>query len=349
MHHITIHEIIHPINEQDANDCTCPDGQALSNAGSGGKCLTTDGNVCKTNADCLSGQCDNTSKCASACQDPETWDPIQSACVCRAGYYATGNTCVACVEGSTTRYLGATDCTCWYPSGSYFDRSANVCVCPPDQARDNFGACKTANTGSCVDGVSCVSGLCQAGVCVAECDPATNSEPDGAGSCQCKAGYFGPSGQGNPACLACGGGSTSEPGSDVCKCAAPATWSPSTNTCTCPPGETYASGGCQCAPTVCSTACLAAPSPVCSDPLQSCEAGRCVPNKPSLKCIGSRGECGACVSNCGRDTSIVCNEYGLPGCKVNARGGGGRCAGTLVCCVISKPHPITPRADGRCA
>jgi hypothetical protein len=48
----------------------------------------------------------------------------------------------------------------------------------------------------------------------------------------------------------------------------------------------------------------------------------------------------------------VCQAYNIPGnnkdCQISAKNGGGRCAGTAVCCSVVYPYTILPRPDGTC-
>jgi hypothetical protein len=336
-----------PPRSQDLQACVCPDGQAPA---ANDVCLNIDGNVCSAASDCLSNFCDpQTSTCSYGCLAANTvCDPVTNTCKCKRNYYLNPvtNECTACTAGSSSSGLGATECTCWSPAFSVFNPVDNTCDCPPlHQLEPSFNLCKTDDGVICNTGLTCLSGLCQDKKCVSQCAPTT--VPDGAGGCICDRNYFGPDGR--LPCTACGVGSQSLPNSVACTCTGTgATWSLTTNTCTCPPGEVYGSGGCQCDPNVCSTACLSAANPQCANNSLACVAGTCVPATAGAKCYTSLNRCGACVASCTANANDVCQVYGTVPCRVEGFGGEGRCGPGLVCCALVSPYYITPRRDGSC-
>lgn len=123
--------------------------------------------------------------------------------------------------------------------------------------------------------------------------------------------------------------------------------------CECPPGQSFDVTilNCVCDPTTCSPACPNAPNPTCPNAGESCVAGVCQPADPGSKCIGTRGECGACAADCSSDANAVCAAYGYArnGCTVKPTGDTGRCGGGLKCCIVSGPKVILPGADRKCS
>jgi hypothetical protein len=120
----------------------------------------------------------------------------------------------------------------------------------------------------------------------------------------------------------------------------------------------FQNGACviQCLASTCSPLCPNAASPTCPDPANACDlrTRTCLPKEGS-KCVSSQGRCGACVKSCGNGDgalTVVCPQYGISDdnkeCNVSAVGGGGRCAGTVVCCSVVFPYDIKPDANGVC-
>jgi hypothetical protein len=171
----------------------------------------------------------------------------------------------------------------------------------------------------------------------------------------------------------CGGGSLLSGGkctcpagsvldNGVCKCDVGYISGTGKSPCTqCPPGSTTSSTG----QTVCSTCvdaslvynaalgkCICAREGEFFNPTtQQCE----LPDTYGASCITTQSLCGICVKNCGDDATVVCDAFDLTkkGCTQNdisATGGGGRCAGNVVCCVPTSPSPAPfPKlADGTC-
>ena len=309
--------------------CSGPTADDCTSCGVGAQLAAAVGDACTTNADCalLSTANSNGGVCtAGAC--------VLSAC--QAGYYVSGNSCVACtaVAGCTS----AVTCTSGSDSqctscagGSYLvDSTADSCatctacaagtyqVTDCTATTDRVCAACTAVT-SCTSAVTCTSGgdsqctSCASGTylvdgtadtcasCAAACSPGTYE------STAC-------TGTSNRACTAC-------PGITGCTSAVSCT-SASTARCTTCVAGTYLVAGGSGAPDSCAA---------CNCPSDGCHPGTC----------SAAGVCDVAANGTG------CDDHNL--CTTGDSCASGVCAGAAVVCPSDDCHPgVCNAATGSC-
>ena len=309
--------------------CSGPTADDCTSCGVGAQLAAAVGDACTSNADCalLSTPNSNGGVCTSG----------QCALgACQAGYYASGNSCVACAavtgctSGVTCTSANDSQCTSC-ASGSYLvDGTADSCatcsVCAAGTYQvtdctataDRVCAACTTVTG-CTSGVTCTTaGDSQCTSC-ASGSYLIDGAPDSCASCAsaCAPGTYESTvcaGTSDRACTAC---------TAITSCASAVTCtSAGTSRCTTCAAGTYLVPGGSGAPDSCAA---------CNCPSDGCHPGTC----------NAAGVCDLAANG------TSCNDSNL--CTTGDACTGGVCAGVAVVCPSDDCHPgICNAATGSC-